>query len=156
MTCIHGSVRLSTVVHDVFGNGANVTHIWHGSKDEEKEATMRCSVYLRFLTLSLCMLGLTIGGAMASQPAGARDVPLWTDKPSTQLPNVQVPNFAELAEHLRPSVVNMSTTQVVKGQRRSMPRLPFPSPFGERDPFEDFFERFFGGDNPQREYRGRS
>jgi serine protease Do len=50
----------------------------------------------------------------------------------------------------------MSTTQVVKGQRRSMPRMPFPSPFGERDPFEEFFERFFGGENPQREFRRRS
>ncbi len=66
-----------------------------------------------------------------------------------------------MAEHLKPSVVNMSTTQVVKGQRRTMPRLPFPSPFGERDPFEEFFERFFGGENPrgetpQREFRRRS
>jgi serine protease Do len=53
-------------------------------------------------------------------------------------------------------VVNMSTTQVVKGQRRTMPRMPFPNPFGERDPFEEFFERFFGGENPQREFRRRS
>jgi serine protease Do len=37
-----------------------------------------------------------------------------------------------------------------------MPRMPFPNPFGERDPFEEFFERFFGGENPQREFRRRS
>jgi serine protease Do len=37
-----------------------------------------------------------------------------------------------------------------------MPRLPVPNPFGERDPFEEFFERFFGGENPQREFRRRS
>jgi serine protease Do len=67
-----------------------------------------------------------------------------------------VPNFADLAEHLKPSVVNMSTTQVVRGQRRAIPRMPFPNPFGERDPFEEFFERFFGGENPQRELRRRS
>jgi serine protease Do len=130
-------------------------------EDENKEATMRCSVHMRALTLSLCVLSLAIGGVMVSQSSGARDIPLWTDTPPTEVPGVQVPNFADLAEHLKPSVVNMSTTQVVKGQRRSMPRLPFPSPFGERDPFEEFFDRFFGGENPrgenpQREYRGRS
>jgi serine protease Do len=88
--------------------------------------------------------------------AGARDAPFWAETPTTQIPTVQVPNFAELAEHLKPSVVNVSTTQVMKGQRRSTPRLPFPNPFGERDPFEEFFERFFGGENPQREFRRRS
>jgi serine protease Do len=61
-----------------------------------------------------------------------------------------------LAQQLNPSVVNISTTQVMKGQRRMMPRLPFPGPFGERDPFEEFFERFFGGENPLREFRRRS
>jgi len=74
-----------------------------------------------------------------------------------QLPLVQAPNFADLAERLNPSVVNISTTQVVRGQqRRQVPRFPFPSPFGERDPFEEFFERFFGGEGPQRELRRRS
>jgi serine protease Do len=93
---------------------------------------------------------------MVSQSSGARDTPLWSESRPTQVPVVQVPNFADMAEHLKPSVVNMSTTQVVKGQRRTMPRMPFPNPFGERDPFEEFFERFFGGENPQREFRRRS
>jgi serine protease Do len=103
------------------------------------------------------MLGLAFEvGVMDRQSSGARDTPFWSETPPARVPLVQVPNFADMAEHLKPSVVNMSTTQVVKGQRRTMPRLPFPSPFGERDPFEEFFERFFGGDNPQREFRGRS
>jgi serine protease Do len=118
---------------------------------------MRRWVHARALTIMLCVLCLGIGGGvMVSTSLGARDAPFWTETPPTQVPNVQVPNFAELAAHLNPSVVNMSTTQVMKGQRRSMPRLPFPNPFGERDPFEEFFERFFGGENPQREFRRRS
>ena len=118
---------------------------------------MRRSVHVYSLTVILCVLGLAIGvGVLVSQSSGARDAPFWTETPPTQVPLVQVPNFADMAEHLKPSVVNMSTTQVVKGQRRTMPRMPFPSPFGEHDPFEEFFERFFGGDNPQREFRGRS
>jgi S1-C subfamily serine protease len=99
------------------------------------------------MMLSLLTFGMSPAGVRQSF-AGARDAPFWTETPSTQIPRVQVPNFADLAQQLDPAVVNISTTQVVKGQRRSMPRLPFPNPFGERDPFEEFFDRFFGGENP--------
>lgn len=122
---------------------------------------MRRSVHARLLTVIVCVLCLGLGGGvMVGTSMGASNAPFWTETPPTQVPNIQVPNFAELAEHLNPSVVNISTTQVTKGQgqgqRRTMPRLPFPNPFGERDPFEEFFERFFGGENPQREFRRRS
>jgi serine protease Do len=118
---------------------------------------MRCSVRTCSSMIMLWILCLGLGaGAVSNSFAGAREAPFWSETAATQIPTVQVPNFAELAEHLDPSVVNISTTQVVKGQRRSTPRLPFPSPFGERDPFEEFFERFFGGENPQREFRRRS
>jgi serine protease Do len=60
--------------------------------------------------------------------------------------------FSELAKRLKPAVVNISTTMVVK-------QHPFlrgrPSPFGERDPFREFWERFFGGEIPQ-EFETRS
>ncbi len=118
---------------------------------------MRWSVRARALTITLCVLclGMSVGPVVGGS-SGARDAPFWAETPPAQVPAVQVPNFADLAEHLNPSVVNVSTTQVVKGQRRAMPRLPTPNPFGERDPFEEFFERFFGGENPQREFRRRS
>ncbi len=104
------------------------------------------------------LLVLVIGmGMMIGTSSGARDAPFWTESRPSQIPVVQAPNFADLAEQLKPAVVNISTTQVVKGQRRMSPRMPFPSPFGgERDPFEEFFERFFGGEGPQREMRRRS
>lgn len=118
---------------------------------------MRWSVRLWAVLMMLSMLTFGVSpGVMQQSFAGAQDAPFWAETPSTQVPRVQVPNFADLAEHLDPAVVNISTTQVVKGQRRSTPRLPFPNPFGERDPFEEFFERFFGGENPQREFRRRS
>ncbi len=63
--------------------------------------------------------------------------------------------FAPLVEKLKPSVVNIATTKVVKTRRlfRNFPR------FGPRDPFreffgDDFFDRFFG-DQP-REFRTQS
>jgi len=60
-------------------------------------------------------------------------------------------SLAPLVKKLTPSVVNISTTSVSKGRSFS-----YESPFGERgdDPFNDFFEKFFG-DNPQREFKGR-
>jgi serine protease Do len=60
-------------------------------------------------------------------------------------------SLSELVKRLKPSVVNISTTNIV---RRSI--MPFESPFGggENDPFEEFFRRFFG-ENPQREFRQR-
>jgi serine protease Do len=48
-----------------------------------------------------------------------------------------------LAKELTPSVVNVNTTQVVKGRGR------LRSPFGEDDPFNEFFKRFFG-DTPRQ------
>ena len=63
-------------------------------------------------------------------------------------------SFADLAERLKPTVVNISTTKTMRsgGMR---------SPFGGGSPFDryfgsdDFFERFFG-DVPKREFKQRS
>ncbi len=63
-------------------------------------------------------------------------------------------SFADLAEKLKPCVVNISTTKTVRGGG-------FRSPFGQGSPFDryfgrdDFFERFFG-DMPQREFKQKS
>lgn len=63
-------------------------------------------------------------------------------------------SFADLAEKLKPSVVNISTTKTVRSGRSRTPfgqGSPFDRPFGG----DDFFERFFG-DIPQREFKQRS
>jgi len=61
----------------------------------------------------------------------------------------QFQSLSPLVKELSPSVVNISTTSVSKSGARS-----FKSPFGNRgdDPFDDFFEKFFG-DSPQREFK---
>lgn len=57
----------------------------------------------------------------------------------------QPPDFVQLTERLKPSVVNISTSQTV--QQRSP---VFPGPGGPgNDLFEEFFERFFRG-HPQQ------
>ncbi|MCS7281318.1 MAG: DegQ family serine endoprotease [Desulfobacterota bacterium] len=85
----------------------------------------------------------------------SRDVSLELVKAQTGLSPAErsLPNFTELVKKVKPSVVNISTTTIVRGPDL---REWF---FGRRSPFDDFFgdyfERFFG-DIPQREYKQRS
>ena len=52
--------------------------------------------------------------------------------------------LAPLVEEVKPAVVNIGTTQAPR-----QPRRGFRAPFRGQEPFEDFFERFFGGPMPQ-------
>jgi len=63
-----------------------------------------------------------------------------------------LPDFVALAKKLGPAVVNISTTQV--SERRDVPQ--FGSPFGQDDPFNEFWRRFFGGPMPRGPQRQRS
>ncbi len=66
--------------------------------------------------------------------------------PASPAPSVNLPDFSGLTEHVAPSVVNISSTQEVKGGTGLGPGMP-GGPGGEDDPFHDFFgpfERFFG------------
>lgn len=62
----------------------------------------------------------------------------------------QLPDFASLAKKITPAVVNISTTQVSEGGQ------VFSSPFGEEDPFGEFWRRFFGGPLPRGPHRQKS
>ncbi len=70
-------------------------------------------------------------------------------------------NFVDLAKRVKPGVVNISTTKVVKGGGRVFRH--FSPPSRERDPFrdffgDDFFDKFFGGggETPQKDFVQRS
>jgi len=57
-------------------------------------------------------------------------------------------SFADLAQELLPSVVNISTTQVIEGRAgMKLPKLPPGSPF------EDFFKEFFDHNQPEQRSR---
>ncbi|MCX5846396.1 MAG: DegQ family serine endoprotease [Deltaproteobacteria bacterium] len=60
-------------------------------------------------------------------------------------------SFADLAEKLKPSVVNISTTKTIRSGRGGQSRSPFDRYFWG----DDFFDRFFG-DIPKREFKQRS
>src|SRR5512143_3718381 len=53
-------------------------------------------------------------------------------------------SFSDLAEKVRPGVVNIQVVKKVKNVGMEF-RHFFGSPFGEKNPFEDFFGPFPGG-----------
>lgn len=64
-----------------------------------------------------------------------------------------LPDFSELAEKQGPAVVNISTTQVMRG------RSAMPMPFDEDDPMFEFFKRFIPrqpGNGVPREFESKS
>jgi serine protease Do len=80
-------------------------------------------------------------------PSGAPEIPAAAAIEAT------VPgSFSDLAERVKPAVVNISTTKIFKGrsQGNNFGRSPFNEYFGD-----DFFNRFFG-DMPQRDFKQRS
>jgi serine protease Do len=68
--------------------------------------------------------------------------------------NNGLPSFSQLVNHVKPTIVNISTTTVIKGpnmQDRFMgPSNPFKDFFGD-----DFVDKFFGN-SPRREFKQRS
>jgi serine protease Do len=76
------------------------------------------------------------------------------DARTTVAPPMVPQNFTELAESVSPAVVNIRTVRTITGGGRVFRDFQ-RGPFGQGDPFKDFFERFFGEEH-QREFRQRS
>lgn len=111
------------------------------------------------ITMAACVIGLiallsagivgvpSIGGDMMTRQAVAAG--------SADMKGPPI-SFADLAERLKPAVVNIRTTKTLTSGGIG----PFASPFGQGGPFDqffndEFFKRFFG-DVPQRQYKQRS
>ena len=63
--------------------------------------------------------------------------------------------FSKLADELSPSVVNISTTQIIEDKYNNRPQFQFPP----GSPFEDMFTDFFdmdSGSNPPRKRKATS
>ena len=96
---------------------------------------MYTPLYGRYTAIAfICLLVGASGGGVLSMVFGARKPMFWTEAPPRQSSRAHTPNFADVAEQLKPAVVNISTTQVVKDPQPGL-RGPLPQhPFGERDP----------------------
>jgi serine protease Do len=102
-------------------------------------------VILATLTLGI-LIGTVISGAVKGnqQNASADATPLRVPSP------VQMSNqFSTIARDLEPSVVNINTESTIKSPHRRMtpgnPDEEGPGGGDEDNPFQDFFNRFFGG-----------
>ena len=108
------------------------------------------SVHIR----TRAVLGLLVIGSVAGLLPGA------SFGTTAQAQSAPTRSFADVAQRTMPAVVNISTTQ--KAERRTqkrqrqfppMPGPGQPNPFGEGDPFEEFFRRF--GPNPNQPPSGQ-
>jgi len=104
-----------------------------------------------------------VGMSVSDGKAGTKGK-VWQERSENQSPVLPkgyspLPSISGLVKQLRPSVVNIFTTQVIKPRKTPHQRSPrFQDPFGDffgerRSPF-DMFERFF--DFPQREFKRNS
>jgi serine protease Do len=108
-----------------------------------------------FVAIASLLVGLAISGSF-DWLAPSRAVNLLGEPISSDgRMNNQLPDFVMLSKKMRPVVVNISSTQVSESRSQQSPQ-EFGSPFGEEDPFNDFWRRFFGGPIPRGPQRQRS
>jgi len=100
------------------------------------------------LLLAGAILGIGYGMSTVIKPHDSSATPV-----SAVSENPMVPiNFSELAEKVRPGVVNIQVVKKVKNIGFGFRN--FGSPFGEKNPFGDFFGPFSEG-NPPRDFEQR-
>jgi len=100
------------------------------------------------LLLAGSILGLGYGMSMAIKPHDSSAAPVSAVSETPMVPA----NFSELAEKVRPGVVNIQVVKKVKNIGFGFRN--FGSPFGEKNPFGDFFGPFSEG-NPPRDFEQR-
>ena len=106
---------------------------------------LKCICHHALILLLLCgSIFLTI--TIAPEGAAAKGK-------STPVALVPI-NFSELAQEISPSVVNIRTVKVLKGNGRVFRHFQ-KGPFGQENPMEEFFKRFFK-DDFNRDHKQRS
>jgi serine protease Do len=103
------------------------------------------------------LIGISIGSLIAGLFIAANLN--WTNplsaKTEISSSGLGIPSFADLAQSVSPAVVNISTTKTVRGGGRVFDF--FMGPRGRRNPMDDFFDKFFGEEQPHpREYKQKS
>ncbi|MGE3537138.1 MAG: DegQ family serine endoprotease [Candidatus Tectimicrobiota bacterium] len=99
--------------------------------------------------VAMVLLGFWLLSSLEGLPLGAAT--FW-EEGSGQGSGAQpvVPAFVELSKHLKPAVVNISSKQTESGK----PSVGRGTPFSEEnDPFQEFFDRFFGGRGGRKRQR---
>jgi serine protease Do len=102
--------------------------------------------------LTAILIALVVVGAFAAFGYGGATAPKpFQPAPGAVSVGVETPlvpaNFSELAERVRPGVVNIRVVKKVQNARMGMPNFR-GNPFGDRNPFGDFFGPFSDGTPP--------
>src|ERR1700730_7987771 len=106
------------------------------------------------LTYSISILvTLTVGiliGTVVSSGVKGQDKKFSSDVAPLTVPSPQILSnqFSQIAKQLEPSVVNINTEATIKQAppaRRRRANPDDPDEQGGQNPFDDFFDRFFGG-----------
>ncbi|OPY70501.1 MAG: putative periplasmic serine endoprotease DegP-like precursor [Syntrophorhabdaceae bacterium PtaU1.Bin034] len=111
---------------------------------KNKKWYMMLMILILTALASLYAKGRLIGGEVTVVPV--------SDSPRRVVSEKGLPSLSGLVKDTKPSVVNISTTTLVKG-------IDMPARFGNpfKDFFgDDFFDKFFGGDAPTREFKQKS
>src|SRR5258705_8795152 len=100
-----------------------------------------------FTILATLTVGILVGTIVSSGVKGkegqkSSDVAPLTVPSPQQLSN----QFSQISKQLEPSVVNINTESTIKTPKR---RRGVPNGDDDASPFDDFFDRFFGGQGGQ-------
>ena len=96
---------------------------------------------IRYRTAWAALIVAAVVGLVALAPhlgfTSAAPAPIWSERPVavTAAATVPAPNWVALTRALKPAVVNISTKRVQDGPQMQ-------SPFGNDDPFQQFFKQF--------------
>ncbi|MBZ5647201.1 MAG: Do family serine endopeptidase [Acidobacteriia bacterium] len=100
------------------------------------------------LVVATLAVGILIGTVLTHGVKGKENKGLGGDATQLQVPAPQQLSsaFSTIAKQLEPSVVNINTESTLKPNPHTRPRRRGqPQGPGQEDPFQDFFDRFFGG-----------
>ncbi len=107
---------------------------------------LRRGILVTLLVLASLGVGFGLHAALNGVPFGSRPAPL---SGGLATPEALQQAFTQVAEHVRPAVVNIGTVTLAKGRRPLA-----PSPFSDDPLFKDFFDQFFGGgQGPRGEFK---
>jgi serine protease Do len=115
--------------------------------------TMEQKKHFKLILIALLMAGAMVGfGYGLSSAVKSSDLPALTESTVSESPMVPA-NFTDLAEKVRPGVVNIQVVKKVKNVDFGFRNFS-GNPFGGKNPFGDFFGPFSEG-NPPRGFEQR-
>ncbi len=95
-------------------------------------------------------VGILIGTVISANVKGKENIKSGDATPLTIPAPQQLSNaFSQISKQLEPTVVNINTESTIKTPHARTRRAPGGDDDGQGSPFDDFFDRFFGGQGGQ-------